>query len=90
LVIPASAVTRESGSDQVLRVEGGKVVKVKVSLGAHAAQGADGQSLVEVLQGLQAGDVVLGNAAGTVREGQAVSLPAATGSGSASAPSATN
>jgi membrane fusion protein (multidrug efflux system) len=90
LAIPASAVTRESGSDQVLRVEGGKVVKVKVSLGAHAAQGADGQSLVEVLQGLQAGDVVLGNAAGTVREGQAVSLPAATGSGSASAPSATN
>jgi RND family efflux transporter MFP subunit len=86
LAIPASAVTRESGSDQVLRIEGGKVVKVKVSLGTRAAQGADGQPLVEVLQGLQTGNVVLRNAAGTVREGQAVKLPAATASGSASAP----
>jgi membrane fusion protein (multidrug efflux system) len=77
LAIEATAVTRESGSDQVLRIEGGKVVKVKVSLGAHAAQGADGQPLVEVLQGLQAGDVVLRNAAGTVREGQLVKLPQA-------------
>jgi membrane fusion protein, multidrug efflux system len=89
LAIPASAVSRESGVDQVLCLEGKQVVKAKVTLGAHAGQGADGQPLLEVLDGLQAGEHILSNAQGTVREGQLVRL--ATGkAGVASPASATN
>jgi RND family efflux transporter MFP subunit len=88
LAIPASAVTRDSGTDQVLRVAGGQIVKAKVSLGAHAGLGTDGQPLVEVLQGLQAGEQVLRNAAGTVREGQVVKLAAKAAPNASAAPSA--
>lgn len=72
LSVPRTAITRASGQDQVLRVRDGKVGKVNVKLGTHVGQGADGVQLVEIAEGLQAGERVLVNAAGTVRDGQAV------------------
>lgn len=72
LSVPQSAVTRESGHDQVLRVRDGKVGKVDVKLGSHVGQGANSVPMVEITEGLQAGERVLINASGTVRDGQAV------------------
>jgi len=79
LAVPAGAISKSSGQDQVLRVDKGKVVKARVTLGAQAGTGANGEALVEVTNGLAAGDTLLRNATGTVREGQAVRLaPGAT------------
>jgi RND family efflux transporter MFP subunit len=80
LAIPLSAITRDAGQDQVLVVKQGKVQKVKVNLGKRAGQNHDGQPMAEVLEGIAAGDQILINAAGTVREGQAVQLSAAAAS----------
>jgi RND family efflux transporter MFP subunit len=80
LAIPLSAITRDAGQDQVLVVKQGKVQKIKVSLGKRAGQNQDGQPMAEVLEGIAAGDQILINAAGTVREGQAVQLSAAAAS----------
>jgi membrane fusion protein (multidrug efflux system) len=80
LAIPLSAITRDAGQDQVLVVKQGKVQKIKVSLGKRAGQNHDGQPMAEVLEGIAAGDQILINAAGTVREGQAVQLSAAAAS----------
>lgn len=66
LSVPQSAITRASGRDQALLVQGGKVVLVDVKLGPHAG----------LVDGLHAGDRVLREASGTVREGQAVALQA--------------
>lgn len=85
LAIPASAVTRETGRDEVLRIDGDRVVRIPVQLGLHAAQdpapAADpaqrSSAWLEVRQGLKAGDRILRDAASTVREGNRVSLPAA-------------
>lgn len=74
LSVPQSAITRDSGRDQVLRVAGGKVAKVDVKLGVHSGTGPDGQPMQEIASGLNAGERVLRNAMGTVRDGQAVSL----------------
>jgi len=74
LSLPQSAVAREGGRDQALLVRNGKVTRVNIQLGAHRGQGPDGQALLEVTQGLQAGDRVLRQAAGTVRDGQAVQM----------------
>jgi len=79
LALPASAISKSSGLDQVLRLDQGKVVTARVTLGAQAGTGANGEALVEVTNGLAAGDTLLRNATGTVREGQAVRLaPVAT------------
>jgi len=80
LAIPLSAITRDAGQDQVLVVKQGKVQKIKVSLGKRAGQNQDGQPMAEVLEGVSGGDQILVNAAGTVREGQAVQLSAAAAS----------
>ncbi|MBI2734543.1 MAG: efflux RND transporter periplasmic adaptor subunit [Aquabacterium sp.] len=74
LSVPRTAITRASGQDQVLRVRDGQVGKVNVKLGAHVGKDADGAPLVEIVEGLQVGEQVLVNAAGTVRDGQAVVL----------------
>ncbi|MDO9234598.1 MAG: efflux RND transporter periplasmic adaptor subunit [Aquabacterium sp.] len=74
LAIPSSAVTKDSGQDQVLRITKGKVLKAKVTLGPQAGTGSDGKPLLEVIDGLQLGDHIARNASGTMREGQAVRL----------------
>ncbi|MGC4061348.1 MAG: efflux RND transporter periplasmic adaptor subunit [Aquabacterium sp.] len=74
LAIPQSAISRDAGLDQVLLVSGDKVRKVGVKLGPRAGLSPDGQAMAEVLEGIQPGDRILVNGAGTVREGQAVRL----------------
>lgn len=90
LAVPASAIVRDAGADHVLRVQRtgvsagtGKVTKVKVTLGAKGMPPHATGEWVEVLSGIQAGDVLIAQGSGTVREGQPVTLPA---SASASAP----
>jgi len=72
VAVPQSAITRDAGHDQVLLVSAGKVKKIQVKLGPRTGLSADGQPMAEVLEGIQPGDRILVNAAGTVREGQAV------------------
>lgn len=80
LGIPASAVTRDGGRDEVLRIDGDRIVRVPVQLGLRASRGGDAtQPLVEITAGLKAGERILRDAAGTVREGARVTLRAATG-----------
>ena len=80
LAIPASAVTRDGGRDEVLRIDGDRIVRVPVQLGLRASRGGDAtQPLVEITAGLKAGDRILPDASGTVREGARVTLRAATG-----------
>lgn len=86
LVLPPSAVMRDAGQDHVLRVpasaQGGqaKVEKVAVQLGmrgtlaARAGEAASPAEMIEVLSGVQAGDLILARATGTVREGQVVGM----------------
>lgn len=79
LAIPTSAVSRDGGRDEVLRLDGDRIVRVPVQLGLRASAGGDvGQPLVEVTAGLKAGERILPDAAGTVREGARVTLRAAT------------
>lgn len=86
LAIPASAVSRDSGRDEVLRIDGDRIVRVPVQLGLRASRGGDAtQPFVEITAGLKAGDRILPDASGTVREGARVTLGAAT---TASAPAA--
>ena len=86
LAIPASAVSRDSGRDAVLRIDGHRSVRVPVQVGLRASRGGDAtQPFVEITAGLKAGDRILPDASGTVREGARVTLGAAT---AASAPAA--
>jgi len=94
LAVPASAITRETGRDEVLRIDGDRVVRVPVQLGLHAthepAPGAapdasPRSAWVEVRQGLQAGDRILRDAASTVREGSRVRVTSAATSAPAAA-----
>lgn len=86
LAIPASAVSRDSGRDEVLRIDGDRIVRVPVQVGLRASRGGDAtQPFVEITAGLKAGDRILPDASGTVREGARVTLGAAT---AASAPAA--
>lgn len=83
LAIPPSAITREGGHDQVLQLRGQQVTRVNVRLGARAqATAAPDQMWVEVLDGIQPGDRILVNAAGTVREGASVQVSAASAAAS--------
>ncbi len=89
LAIPASAVSRDSGRDEVLRIEGERIVRVPVQVGLRAARGGDAaQPFVEITAGLKAGDRILPDASGTVREGARVTLRAAKAASAASAPAA--
>ena len=86
LAIPASAVSRDSGRDEMLRIDGDRIVRVPVQVGLRASRGGDAtQPFVEITAGLKAGDRILPDASGTVREGARVTLGAAT---TASAPAA--
>lgn len=94
LAIPVSAVSRDAGRDEVLRIDGARVVRVPVQLGLHAAQDPSQNprqdtAWVEVRQGLKVGDRILRDAAGTVREGNSVRIQAAQPPASAVAPAAT-
>lgn len=89
LAIPASAVSRDSGRDEVLRIDGDRIVRVPVQVGLRASRGGDvTQPFVEITAGLKAGDRILPDASGTVREGARVTLGAATAATAASAPAA--
>ena len=89
LAIPASAVSRDSGRDEVLRIDGDRIVRVPVQVGLRASRGGDAtQPFVEITAGLKAGDRILPDASGTVREGARVTLGAATAATAASAPTA--
>lgn len=89
LAIPASAVSRDSGRDEVLRIDGDRIVRVPVQVGLRASRGGDAtQPFVEITAGLKAGDRILPDASGTVREGARVTLGAATAATAASAPAA--
>jgi RND family efflux transporter MFP subunit len=83
LAVPISAVVRDAGQDHVLVVPEAssngqvKVRKVAVQLGSRGTTSASATAdLVEVLSGLKAGDQVVAQGAGTVREGQLVMLAA--------------
>ena len=89
LAIPASAVSRDSGRDEVLRIDGDRIVRVPVQVGLRASRGGDAtQPFVEITAGLKAGDRIRPDASGTVREGARVTLGAATAATAASAPAA--
>lgn len=77
LAIPLSAIARDAGHDQVLLISGDKIRKANVKLGQRTGLGPDGQAMAEVLDGIKPGDQILINAAGTVREGQAVRMATA-------------
>lgn len=78
LAIPSTAITRDAGRDDVLRIDNGKVTRVPVKLGLRTSQqGGLTTQYVEVTEGLKVGDRILPDAAGTVREGARVVLPAA-------------
>jgi len=63
LTVPRAAVMQEGSEKLVFRLEGDKARRARISIGLD-----DGQ-LVEVLQGLAVGDVVL---VGPVRDGEVV------------------
>ena len=71
LALPLSAIQRDNLQQFVLRVVQGKVIRTEIKTGPASADTAP------VLSGLQAGDVVIRDGAGTVREGQSVRLPQA-------------
>lgn len=74
LAVPAAAISRDTGTDQVLALRGDKVVRVAVTLGTRGSPPGADKALVEVLGGLQAGDRILPDAASTVREGATVRM----------------
>ena len=77
LAVPSSAISRESGRDEVLRIDGDRIVRVAVDVGRRAARADDAaQPFVEITAGLKAGDRLLHDARGTVREGARVVQPA--------------
>lgn len=79
LAIPADAVRIDQARPQVLSVADGQVVVRPVRLGQRgeaAAAAAAGEAMVEVLDGLAAGEPVLRAGVGAVREGTLARLPA--------------
>lgn len=79
LTVPADAVRTEAGTHRVLAVQDGRVVAQSVRLGRRGEAEADDtgarEPLVEVLDGLAEGDVVLRASIGLLRDGTAVQLP---------------
>ncbi len=76
LVAPVSAVRIDQARPYVLAVEDGKVVRKTVSLGARGEvlNGGTREAVVELLDGVTAGDTLLRGSVGAVREGTAVNL----------------
>jgi RND family efflux transporter MFP subunit len=69
LLVPASALVTFAGIEKVLMVEEGKAIEKRVSTGRRTAE------QVEVLTGLQAGDLVVA-APGNLQQGQPVAVEA--------------
>lgn len=91
LVLPTSAVRIDQAKPYVLAVVDGKVALKNVTLGASGEVGkaSGSESVVEVIDGLTAGTVVLRGNVGLLREGTPVSvLPANTTAAAAAAASA--
>jgi membrane fusion protein, multidrug efflux system len=87
LVVPQSAVRFDQARPMVTRVADGRARPVDVQLGARGEADFDGRSetAVEVLAGVQAGDVVLRGSVGVLRDGTAVRLPGTAPGGAAAA-----
>lgn len=66
LAVPSAAVVRDDGKDAVFVVEGGRVQRVEVTLGAQAEQ------VVEITRGLEGGEQVVVRDADRLEDGQAV------------------
>jgi membrane fusion protein, multidrug efflux system len=76
LAVPLSALRDDQAKPYVLRVKDGRAEQRIPRLGARGRSGDT--EVVEVLEGLAAGDRVLAASVGTVRDGTALKLPAAT------------
>jgi membrane fusion protein (multidrug efflux system) len=72
-LLPLGAVQKENGRDVVYRVDGGKVVVQPVKLGLKN----EDAGMVEALDGVQAGAIVLAVKLDDVKAGEKVKLPAA-------------
>jgi len=83
LVVPLSALRLEQSQPYVLVFEGGKATQRRVSTGLRGeVPGAGGsEAVVEVLEGLKAGDQVLRSSVGALREGTLLKLAAGVAAG---------
>ena len=75
LAVPLSALRDDQAKPYVLRVKDGRAEQRTPRLGARGRSGDT--EVVEVLEGLAAGDRVLAASVGTVRDGTALKLPPA-------------
>lgn len=78
LVAPVSAVRVDQARPYVLVVQGGRALQRTVELGARGEARIDGrlENAVELLRGAVAGETLLRNSAGALRDGTAVKLAA--------------
>lgn len=78
LVAPVSAVRVDQARPYVLVVQGGRALQRTVELGARGEARIDGrlENAVELLRGALAGETLLRNSAGALRDGTAVKLAA--------------
>jgi membrane fusion protein, multidrug efflux system len=88
LLLPASALRNDQARPYVLRVTGQRAELRTPQLGARGE--AAGQPVVEVLQGLADGDLVLAASLGLVRDGTLLRLPTGGGSGAGGAAAASS
>lgn len=87
LVVPASAVRSDKSRPFVLVADAGRAAQRVVTTGSRGEVdfGAGPEAALEVLSGLNEGDVVLRGTVGTLPAGTALQLPAAGGAGKAPA-----
>ncbi len=86
LVLPSTAIDQRGATPAVMRVKGGRVERVAVTLGIRDDQ----RENFEITQGLQRGDTVLLGAAQAIGEGKQVRVSSVNDQGSkAAAPKAT-
>ncbi len=75
LALPLAAVRNDQAQPYVLRIDGTRIVQRQPKLGGRgAAAGEAGTEMVEVLDGLAAGDRLLAGSVGAVRDGATVRL----------------
>lgn len=87
LVVPASAVRSDQSRPFVLVADGARVVQRMVRTGTRGEVdfGAGPEAALEVLTGVNEGDIVLRGTVGTLPTGTALQLPAAPGAAKAAA-----
>ncbi len=90
LVVPAGAVRSDQSRPFVLVADGGRVVQRVVTTGSRGEVdfGAGPEAALEVLTGVNEGDIVLRGTVGTLPTGTALQLPAAPGAAKAAAAAA--